>query len=233
MSDNKKTHRYVRLSYNIAVGMPLYPGTPPVTVHQDKSINRSDSCNTFVVGFSNHSGTHVDMPMHFIDSGRSVCDYTMNELVFHHPVIMDCKKEPSDIIEIEDLSGFDILPETDFLMIRTGFSRFRGDRKIYSYQNPCLSPGAAEWIRNSLTGIRAVGVDFISVASRSHRNLGKKTHQTLLSTNGFKTNPVLIVEDLNLPMDINGFDQIILAPLYIESVDSAPCTVIGLIIGDE
>ena len=170
------------------------------------------------------------MPKHFIDSGRTVCDYSIEELIFKRPHVVDCPKMAGEIIEVGDLANSVIPPETDFLLIRTGFSRFRNsDVHIYSYKNPCLSPQTAEWIRKNYPDIRAVGVDCISVSSRAHRDLGRETHKILLKKDEFKGEPVLIVEDLYIPSEINRLDELIVAPLFIESIDSAPCTVIGVI----
>jgi len=170
------------------------------------------------------------MPKHFIDSGRTVCDYSMEELIFKRPHVVDCPKMAGEIIKIDDLASLVIPTETDFLLIRTGFSRFRSaDVHVYSYENPCLSPHTAEWIRKNYPYIRAIGVDCISVSSRAHRDLGRETHRMLLKEDGFKGQPVLIVEDLYIPFDINKLDELIVTPLFIETIDSAPCTVIGVI----
>ena len=222
---------YIKLSYDLGINTPLYPGTPPVSIKSTKSIGKGDSCNTSMITFSNHTGTHIDMPKHFIDSGRTVCDYSMEELVFKKPHIVDCLKGVEDIIEVGDLANSVIPPETDFLLIRTGFSGFRNaDVHIYSYKNPCFSPQTAEWIRKNYPNIRAVGVDCISVSSRAHRDLGRETHKILLKEDGFKGEPVLIVEDLYIPSEINRLDELMVVPIFIESIDSAPCTVIGVVI---
>jgi len=221
---------YIKLSYDIGINTPLYPDTPPVSIKSTKSIGKGDSCNTSVISFSNHTGTHIDMPKHFIDSGRTVCDYSMEELIFKRPHVVDCPKGAGEIIEIKDLTDSVVLVETDFLLIRTGFSRFRNaDACVYSNENPCLSPHTAEWIRNNFPDVRAIGVDCISISSHAHRDLGKETHRMLLRTDGFKGRSVLIVEDLYIPFEINKLDELIVAPLFIESIDSAPCTVIGVV----
>lgn len=225
---------YLKLSYNITADAPLYPGTDPVITKVSKAISMGDSCNTFVITFSNHIGTHIDVPKHFFESGRAISDYSLKELIFTKPLIIDCPKQTEEIIGIDDLEKAINSTDFDLLLIRTGFQKYRSDSNqnvenfdIYSCKNPCLSPKAAGWLRNNFSNIRAIGIDCISIASYAHRDLGRETHRVLLE-NTAKGSPVLIIEDLNLSNQINHFEEVIVAPLYIEDIDSAPCTVIGV-----
>jgi len=221
--------KYVTLSYNLSKSTPLYPGTPPLRIKRAKAISEGDTCNTFVLELSNHSGTHVDAPAHFTDSGKKISEYAMDELVFRKPVIVDCPKGPEGIIEIDDLSDLTHSGTPDSLLIRTGFHEYRErDVDIYRYKNPCLSPRAARWIRSDFPGIKAVGIDCVSIASFAHRQLGKETHEALLKEGGFKSAPVIIIEDLYIPREISVLDELIVLPIFMEDIDSAPCTVIGV-----
>ncbi len=230
--------RYIKLSYNIGVDTPLYPETPPVIIEKVKEISKGNSCNTSLITLSNHAGTHIDAPRHFYDSGRAINEYSLEELVFKKPLLINCPKEINEVIKIGDLTGLMNSNDADILLIRTGFHKYRISQSSaltpqslynYCYKNPYLSPDTAEWIRNNLPDVKAIGIDCISISSFEKRKCGRETHKILLKEDGFKGPPILIVEDLYIPYEIHKLDEVIVSPIYIESVDSSPCTVIGII----
>jgi kynurenine formamidase len=229
--------RYVRLSYNISVDTPIYPETPPIIIEKVKEISKGNSCNTSVVTLSNHAGTHIETPYHFFDFGRTITEYSIEEFVFQKPLIIDCPKRSDEAIEIDDISSPMNSNYADMLLIRTGFYKYRTIQSsdlnpqslyTYSHKNPYLSPKAAEWLRNNHPDIRAIGIDCISISSHEKRDIGKEAHKILLKKDGFKGEPVLIIEDLYLPYEIKKLDELIVSPIFMESVDSSPCTVIGI-----
>lgn len=210
--------------------MPLYPGTPSVIVTPEKQIRKGDSCNTSLINISSHTGTHIDVPRHFIDSGRAISDYSLEEFFFIRPLLIDCPKGIDEIIEIDDLTVLVDSPQADILLIRTGFQEYRNrDVNTYCFRNPCLSTDAARWIRENFPAIRGIGVDCISVSSSINREMGRETHRILLTDNDFTGEPVLIIEDMSLPSKIKDLDEVIVSPIFIEGLDGAPCTVIGII----
>ncbi len=220
MLNPKKKH--VKLSYIIDEKTPLYPGTPSFIFQEVKRIRDGDSCNTSLITISNHGGTHVDAPRHFFDSGRSISEYSLEELIFSIPRLIDCHKDPEEMIERKDLES-KISKDCDLLLIRTGFYGYRNnDRHTYCFRNPALSPEAARWIRDDYPNIHAIGIDCISVSSYGSRNLGKETHKILLQSNGFDGPPVLILEDVDLSSDLNGLKEVLVIPLCLTGIDSAP-----------
>ena len=209
--------------------MPLYPKTEPVDIKKVRDMKRGDSCNKSLVVLSNHAGTHIEAPAHFWDSGKNISDYSIEDLVFKDPVIVDCPKGAGEIIGIDDLKGISAKKPADALLLRTGFFKFRDkDSKSYCYENPSLSTEAARWIREELPCLRAVGIDAISISCVERRDMGREAHRILLGSDGFRGKPVLIIEDLDLSGAPEGLDELIVSPLFIEGVDSAPCTVIGV-----
>lgn len=231
--------RYARLSYDTGPSMPLYPGTQQVIIKPGKEILKGDSCNTLVVTFSNHTGTHIDAPKHFWDSGRSICDYQIEDFIFKKPLLIDCTKSIDEMIIADDLSHHINRSDPDLLLIRTGFNKYRAERPvdynseapgyIYCNKNPYLSAEAAVWLREQHKSIKAIGVDCISIASHAHREIGRETHRILLKESDSVGQPILIIEDMNLSGDLKHLHEVIIAPLFIENADSTPCTVIGLI----
>ena len=73
-----------------------------------------------------------------------------------------------------------------------------------------------------------VGFDFISLSPYQNKEEGRKAHRTFLDPDG-ENQPVLIIEDMDLEGDLSFMKQVWVAPWLIKGVDSAPCTVLGLV----
>lgn len=220
--------RWTFLSWELHDSTPLYPGTIPVEIRPDRRMDAGDSCNTAILLTSNHAGTHLDTPHHFVADGQTLSDYAADQFVFCHPCLINCLQAPGGIIDLDDLATKPIKTTSDILLIRTGFQRYRTTQpEIYSQQGPCLSPEAALWLRSNFPGIRALGIDCISIASPMHRELGRAAHRALLEQRKDCGAPLLIIEDLHLPDDADKLNQLVVLPLRLQAADGAPCTVIG------
>jgi len=214
---------WVMLSHKLSSTTPCYDDGPRLEVQPVKQIAQGDSSNTFFLKLYNHLGTHVDAPNHFDVEGRKIHSYTAEELVFEKPTLADIPKNSGELIQDTDLHPFEhLLHKTDILLIRTGFQRFRDtDPMTYMRRGPCLSAEAAGYLRK-FSNLRALGIDTISISSPLLREVGREAHRLLLKGRSF-----LIVEDMDLlgkPLD---YKRVVIAPLLVEEVDSAPCTVLA------
>lgn len=219
-----------KLYYNLSKTTPLYPGTPRVQIRKQKCLKDGDSCNTYTLVLSNHCGTHIDAPRHFFNSGKTISDFCLASLFFRNPFILRCPKKNKELIDELDLQVLKGKKEVDFLIIMTGFSKLRSKSpNFYIKENPCLTPEAAEWLKRNFPNLRGIGIDTISVSSRSHPDLGRQVHRILLG-NGkrYFGRSILIVEDMFIPRDIKKIDEFIILPFFIDGVDSVPCSCIGI-----
>ena len=222
--------KHIFLSYPLSQETPLYGNTPPLKIVPDRSIKAGDSCNTSIITFHNHSGTHIDAPNHFNDNGRKIAEYAINELIFTSPQIIKIQKKPGELITKEDIThNSKMLSTCDILLLKTSFNKYRND-EIYRLKNPGISPEAANYIRSNFENIKCIGIDSISISSYAHRNLGRKAHQIFFSSKEFNGKPVLLIEDMNLSTKhLDKIKRIIVCPIMVENVDSTPCTVVGII----
>ncbi len=215
---------YLLLSYPLTERTPLYGDTPAVNFTPLKEIRKNDSCNTTYVSFCTHSGTHIDAPLHFSQNDRSVTDFSIQEYIFEKPLLIDCPKDPGTLITKENILPWEFqLLDCDLLLIRTGFSKFRG-QDIYRTHNPGLSPCLAEHVVANCPNVRAIGLDSISVSSFQQRQIGRQTHQILLSQKD-KKRSLLIIEDMKLPDDAKVFKKVFVIPTLLDGLDGAPTTV--------
>ncbi|MCS7129544.1 MAG: cyclase family protein [Candidatus Caldarchaeum sp.] len=212
---------WVLLSHKLSITTPSYDDGPKLEFWPFKQISRGDRSNSFLLKLYNHLGTHVDAPNHFDPNGRKIASYTAEELVFSKPVLIDLSKKEGELITRQELEPYvKTLSSADILLLRTGFQVYRESRpEVFMKRGPCLSAGAAEFLRG-FRGLKALGVDMISISSPVNREQGREAHRILLTERSF-----LIVEDMDLQGKPSEYRRLILSPLMVEELDSAPCTV--------
>lgn len=187
----------IRLSYPVTPLTPLYPGTPPFSTRHHRSIDGGDISNHSLAGFSLHSGTHIDAPLHFCAKGASVSAMLEPDTSFFPSCCLDIPRGPDQRITESDLRSIEgKLPrDAEAVLIRTGFCGFRSTLpEDYAQRNPVIEPGAATFLREACPALRLVGIDTISVAHHLHREEGRACHRIFLCG----TPPVLILEDADL-----------------------------------
>jgi kynurenine formamidase len=205
----------------------VFPGNPPVEIAPMLSMEHGDSCNTWTLKLFNHNGTHLDCPNHYQRRGRNVADYTMDELVFTRPYIVDLPRGNDEAIEAADLMNFlDEAREADLLFLRTGFGVHRGT-PTYVF-GPYLTEGAGEYLRKMFPQLRCLALDCLSATNPNYRVVGEEVHRILLAEEPDKK-PVLILEDVNLRHRerIMSFCRVFVVPLFVEGLDGMSCTVFG------
>lgn len=213
------------LSHALDERTPAYGGGVGLSIGVEKSLAEGGSCNMIRVTLSNHLGSHVDVPRHFLHDGRTIDAYDPSDWVFNVPRLIDLSPvEPGCIIypSTIDLVGSGCDARTDLLLIRTGFEKWRGE-DVYWRDGPGFSPDLAEYLVSALPRVRAIGFDSISLSSYQHRELGREAHRRFLGAN------VRIFEDLALSQ-VNRCDSlasVMALPLRIAGADGAPCTVLA------
>jgi len=221
--------KYVLLSYGINKNTPIYGNTPKPRILAHSRISDGDSSNTAIISIHNHTGTHIDAPKHFIDDGKAISEYTLDELVFKDPLIVDCPKDGASLICPDDLQhASHMLKKSVCLLLRTGFGQFRNEEK-YRTHNPGIAPDTILWIRKEYPNIRCIGIDTISISSFQHRTIGRKAHKAAFINQMDMGEPLLLIEDLNLGAISDRIIEMLVLPWQIDTIDSAPCHVIAII----
>ncbi len=218
-------HRF--LSYEINPDTPIYGGGDGFLLKTANSIKKGDSANTQTWKFPNHLGTHVDVPYHFYGDGQTIDFFSPDFWVFNRKksqVLEVDLKENDFLIKPGHVKKQDINRDVEFLMIKTGFGRYRNMEKYYKY-NPGLSLEISDWIIEKFRKLRILGIDSISISSWQHRDIGRQVHKKMLNPK----KPILPVEDMNLS-DVShstAFKKVVVAPLIITKSDGGPVTIIA------
>jgi len=220
------TYKYIYLSHEISDTTPTYGNRDHFSKQYNTSIANGDTANSCKLFFStNHLGTHIDLPFHFYENGKKLDKFEPESWFYNSVSLVDFPCNSAKIIAAKDLQSFTLAPETEILLIRTGFERFRHiDR--YWKSNPGIHPDVAFYLRDKYPHLRTIGFDFISLTSYENRPLGKEAHQAFL---GFNENYITVVEDMSLKNVQAPIKKIIIAPLLIGGIDSSPVTAIAKI----
>ncbi len=216
--------KYIFLSYPITRDLPVYGKRIQQNLEKIRSISKGDSANTYRFTIENHWGTHVDGPNHFFENGMKIADYQADHWFFNAPVVIRVELGSSEMLRVGRWME-EIALRNDCVILQSGWTKRRNE-KSYTDENPGIHPEVAFALRRDFPKIRAIGIDWISVSPIRDRQTGRETHRAFLDPEGIN-DPVLIIEDMNLPPECGGLKRLIVLPLIMEGLDSAPCTVIG------
>jgi arylformamidase len=196
------------ISLPIKSGGVVYPGNPEIRIEPQQAISQGGSSNVSSLAFGSHTGTHVDAPKHFFDSGAGVDALSLDVLMGPAMLIAvddDVKAVGAEQLQLHELAGH------SRVLIKTRNSSFIRDGEFvrdYTF----LAPEGAEYLVS--LGVKLVGVDYFSVEqfhSGHHR-----THRILLERG------VIIVEGLDLSGPPIGPYELRVLPLRLTGLDGAP-----------
>ena len=166
-----------------------------------------------------HVGTHMDAPAHIISGGATLDAFDVVSFG-GTAVVVDIGTLRKDEIGVSDLLAHEeLLIESDFLLLRSGWSELWGEEG-YFHGYPVLSGEAARWL--ATLDLKGIGIDMISIDADGSADL--PVHNILLGNN------VLVIENLtNLgELPASGFTFYAL-PLKFAGVDGSPVRAIAVI----
>jgi arylformamidase len=139
--------------------MPSWPGDPTFESRLVDAIARGEDANVSRVGMCAHSGTHVDAPLHFFQSGAAVDSMPLDVLV--GPCIV-AEVPVAVVIRAADLAKLNLPEGTTRLLLKTPNSTlWHSSPTAFAPDFVGLAPDAAAWVVQR--GIRLLGVDYLSV----------------------------------------------------------------------
>lgn len=200
--------RIFDVSIPLRSGGVVYPGNPEMTFTPAQAIARGDSANVTAIALGTHSGTHVDAPKHFSDSGESVDRIPLDVLI--GPALLLAFPDDVRAIGAAELEHHDLRGHRRVLLRTRNSALLARDEFVRDYTY--LAPDGAEWLVQR--GVQLVGIDYYSVEqfhSGHHR-----THLALLG------HGVVIVEGLRLVEPPPGEYRFICLPLRLVGMDGAP-----------
>ena len=195
------------ISVSISGDLQVYPGDIRPELKPFASIDHGDLANMLELRLGSHTGTHVDVPRHFLRDGKNLDQVSLDQFwgrakVFQLPV--------KEKIDREKIANLDIQAR-DIILFKTRNSELWG---IEEFQRDFvyLTVEAAEYLVEKK--VKAVGIDYLSIEkfkSKSH-----PTHTTLLR------NGIVILEGINLKDVSPGEYFLFFFPLKLKGADGSP-----------
>ena len=150
----------IDLSYPIHTGMGVYPNDPAVTI-SDASGPKSGKCHISRVDFGTHTGTHIDMPFHFIPGGQTADVFPLGNCMGQGFLIeKEYREGPLLTLSADELTG---MPEGAVFVLYTHWQERYGGEDFFT-EYPALTIEAAELLLEK--GVRAIAMDTPSIDNR-------------------------------------------------------------------
>jgi kynurenine formamidase len=180
--------RYIDLSHTVNESTPVFPGdaAPEIKKLAD---GEKDGFTIFQTKNNNHTGTHIDAPLHMISNGKRISDYPVDAF-FGQGVLIEAYNLKA--ISSEVLKG-KVLQAGDIVVLVTGKHReFTSDSYFNDY------PEIIEDFADKLVDakIKMLCIDFASPDKDPF-----PVHKKLLS------NDILIVENITNVDDLKNLKQ--------------------------
>lgn len=201
----------------ISSSMPVWPGDPLVSLNQISAIKNGDHSNVTQIRMSVHTGTHIDSPRHFIDSGKTVDQIPIEKLTGNILVLVidETEKVISQRV-LKQHPHRNLLERTTKVLFRTRNSTLWQLHPItFQPDFVGIDTSGAEYL--SKLNLELIGIDYLSIAPYGDTLL---PHQVLLSKE------IVLLEGLDLSGVPGGTYELYCLPLTIMGCEGAPARVI-------
>jgi arylformamidase len=194
------------ISMTLSANTPIYRGDPLFRLRLHKRLDKGDPYTLSGIFMSNHTGTHVDAPSHFIQGAGAVEALPLDALM--GPAFV-CHVGPRPVSRAV-LESVAIPEQTQRLLLRT---RPPG-QGVSLESDSSLTGDAAEWLVER--GVRLVGIDQLSIEGASAGAESYPAHRILLKAG------VVILEGLELASAPLGLHTLYCLPLNVLNAEGAP-----------
>ncbi|MCL4396394.1 MAG: cyclase family protein [Chloroflexi bacterium] len=197
------------ISVPISSSMPTYPGDPPVSIEPVLQIAKGDAANVSRLSLGDHTGTHLDPPVHFVPGGKTVDQLDLS--VLYGPALVLDMTTVEKAISAEDLERAK-LPDGSVRILFKTRNSLLWDRLGFQPDFVAFGWDAAQWLVDH--GAKLVGIDYLS--AEVYGASEPRSHRTLLGAG------VIIVEGINLKDVSPGSYTLACLPLKIKNGDGGP-----------
>jgi arylformamidase len=193
---------------------PVYPGnaSPKFTVLH--SFDKGEKFTLSMVEMGDHTGTHIDAPLHFIEGGATIDQVPASKLTGRAQVIEVSKS--AKIVDAAELNLHQWRGAKKILFkTRSSYDNFWADKEFHK-DFVGIAPDAAQLLADA--GVDLVGIDYLS--AEQFGAPAPLTHRTLLGKG------IVIVEGLDLRQVSAGNYELTVLPLRLKGLEAAPARAI-------
>ena len=199
----------IDISLDINEDTVVMPENPGFNKEKLASIGK-EGYGLYKICMSNHIGTHIDAPAHFIEDGRLINQLPLNDLIGRVLVIEIRDQEK---VTVDEMKKTDIMDNIRVLF-KTRNSRLLNENRL-TEDFVYLDKEAARYLVEK--GVRLIGLDYFSIDRIEDQE--KPAHIELAG------NDVIVIEGINLLNVEPGEYQLIALPVKINA-DGAPARVV-------
>lgn len=186
----------------------VWPTSEKFTINWVKNL-KEHGVNESHISFNSHTGTHLDVPYHFLDCERKVKDVALHRLIGKVFVL---EFFGNGSVGSGFLDKVKIPKGCNKILLKTLSSIEYAFKKSFQNDYVALNYYGAKWIVEN--GIDLVGIDSLSIQEFDDKE--NMVHKFLLEKD------VIILEGLNLESVEEGLYNLVALPLNIPEAESAP-----------
>ncbi len=183
----------------------VWPGDTPFTFSLNWSKEETGSVNVGKIEMSTHTGTHIDAPFHFDDTGKRVLELDLERYMGKAIVIDVTNKASITVRDFENVS----FKDCKIILLKTNSWT---NRTVFPTQITCIHPEVAHYL--SEKNVKLLGVDVPSVDPLDSKELTAHHELTF--------HDIHILEGLVLDDVLEGVYDLIALPLPIKDSDASP-----------
>ena len=181
----RPARRVVDLTHTMSADFPTFDGTPGIEMQKLKELKK-DGYNLYEWRLNEHSGTHLDAPIHFSEAGITAEQIPAETLVVPLAVINvadKAAKDPDYRLSRDDLAAWERrhgrLPDNCCVAMNSGWARHVGDTAKYVGKDaggvmhfPGVDPDATAWLLKQRK-VAGLAVDTLSLDPGARRISGR------------------------------------------------------------
>jgi len=189
---------------------PVYPGNAPPKFTVLQSFDKGNGLTLSMVEMGNHTGTHIDAPLHFVKGGATIDEIPASKMI--GPALVIEVSPTAKIVDAAELNRHAWHGATRILFkTRSSYDNFFGDKDFHK-DFVGVAPDAAQLMADA--GVQLVGIDYLS--AEQFGAAAPLTHRTLLGKG------VVIVEGMDLRSIKGGRYDLIVLPIRLKGLEAAP-----------
>ncbi|WP_281435300.1 cyclase family protein [Martelella lutilitoris] len=217
-------YEHIDLTHKLSPDMPVWPGHPPMCHDLCESYETGAVSKFYAVSLGEHTGTHLDAPVHFVAGGASIDQVPVTQLALRLACLQFPERTAGALISADDIASWEkqngAIRADDAVFFHFGWDRyFIEDRALFLAGWPGLSEDAALYLAKG--NVRMVGCDCLSIDSSRTEHF--PAHRVLLG------NGILIGENFNNLGRLPAFSTLIGLPLPIANGSGAPIRAVALV----
>jgi len=221
--------RIVDLSHTLEPNMPAWPTHPRYAHNLVESYALGDLACHYQLVLGEHTGTHMDAPLHFIQSGTAhygIDQVSLESVAGRAATIVSVELGENGLLRREHVQAWEsehgAIESGDIVLIRFGWDDLWATRPAgapFLSNWPGVGKDAAEYFVQKQ--VKAIGCDTLAIDAFDSTDF--PAHYTLLS------HEVLIIENLNNLDHLPPFSYFMGFPLKIQDGSGSPIRALGYV----